>query len=127
MKNKRNNDFHQFRVKILLRIIAMPRIAAAIIYITYSFLPRGNFANLMMSLLQNIGGMNYDRALELYSRLFRSHMDTIILVSILFVFIGLLYIFLHWFTRYFEESRKGMDAILQNTTGEISLSPELIA
>ena len=127
MKNKRNNDFHQFRVKILLRIIALLGIAAAIIYITFSFLPRGNFANLMMSLLQNIGGMNYDRALELYSRLFRSHMDTIILVSILFVFIGLLYILLHWFTRYFEESRKGMDAILQNTTGEISLSPELIA
>ena len=84
MKNKRNNDFHQFRVKILLRIIAMLGIAAAIIYITYSFLLRGNFANLMMSLLQNIGGMDYDRALELYSRVFRSHMDTIILLSILF-------------------------------------------
>ena len=127
MKSKINNDFHQFRVKIFLHVIAMLGIAAAIIYITYSFLLRGNFANLMMSLLQNIGGMDYDRALELYSRVFRSHMDTIILLSILFVFIGLLYIFLHWFTRYFEEISKGMDAMLQDTTGEISLSPELIS
>ena len=127
MKNKRNNDFHQFRMKILLRMIAMMGIAAAIIYITYSFLLRGNFANLMMSLLQNIGGMDYDRALELYSRVFRSHMDTIILLSILFVFIGLLYIFLHWFTKYFEEISKGMDAILRDTAGEISLAPELLS
>ena len=84
-------------------MIAMLGIAAAIICITYSFLLRGNFANLVIFLLQNIGGMDYDAALDLYSRVFRSHMDTIILLSILFVFIGLLYIFLHWFTRYFEE------------------------
>lgn len=127
MKSKINNDFHQFRVKIFLRVIAMLGIAAAIIYITYSFLLRGNFANLMMSLLQNIGGMDYDAALNLYSRVFRNHMDTLILLFILFVFIGLLYIFLHWFTRYFEEISKGMDAMLQDTTGEISLSPELIS
>ena len=127
MKSKVNNDFHQFRVKIFTRIIAMLGIAAIIIYITNSFLIRGHFANLMMFLLQKIFGMNYDTALDLYSRVFRSHMDAIILLSILVVFIGLLYIFLHWFTRYFEEISKGMDALLQDTTGEISLSPELLS
>ena len=50
-------------MKILLRMIAMLGIAAAIIYISYSFLLRGNFANLMISLLQNIGGMDYDLSL----------------------------------------------------------------
>ena len=125
MKSKVNNDFHQFRVKIFIRIIAMLGIASIIIYITNAFLIRGHFANLMMFLLQKIFGMDYDTALDLYSRVFRSHMDAIILLSILVVFIGLLYIFLHWFTRYFEEISKGMDALLQDTTGEISLSPDL--
>lgn len=127
MKNKASHDFHQFRVKVSLRVIAMLGSAAAIIYITYSFLLRGNFANLMMSLLQNVFGMDYDAALDLYSRVFRSHMDMIILLSILFVFIGLLWMFLRWLTRYLEEISRGMDALLQDAPGEISLSPELLS
>ena len=53
MKNKANHEFRQLRVKIFLRTIAMLVISASIVYITYSVLLRGNFANLMMALLQN--------------------------------------------------------------------------
>lgn len=102
-------------------------ISASIVYITYSVLLRGNFANLMMALLQNIFGMDYDAALNLYDRIFRSHMDAIILLSILVVFICLLSVFLHWITRYFEEINKGMETLLQDAPGEISLSPELLS
>lgn len=102
-------------------------ITAIIIYIINSSLVRSNFTNLMMFLLQNIFGMDYDTALDVYGRVFRSNMDTIILLSILLIFIGLLNIFLHWFTRYFEEINKGMDALLHDAAGEISLSPELLS
>ena len=127
MKNKANHEFRQLRVKIFLRTIAMLVISASIVYITYSVLLRGNFANLMMALLQNIFGMDYDAALNLYDRIFRSHMDAIILLSILVVFICLLSVFLHWITRYFEEINKGMETLLQDAPGEISLSPELLS
>lgn len=127
MKNKANREFRQLRVKIFLRTIAMLVISASIVYITYSVLLRGNFANLMMAFLQNIFGMDYDAALNLYDRVFRSHMDTIILLSILVVFICLLFVFLHWITRYFEEINKGMETLLQDAPGEISLSPELLS
>ena len=100
-------------------------IAAVIICTANSFLLRGHFANLMMSFLQNIFGMDYDAALDLYNRVFRSHMDAIILLSILFVFIILLCVFLHWLTGYFEEISRGMDVLLQDAPGEISLAPEL--
>ena len=99
MKNKANHEFRQLRIKIFLRTIAMLVISASIIYITYSVLLRGNFANLMMALMQNIFGMDYDAALNLYDRVFRSHMDAIILLSILVVFIFLLSVFLHWIDR----------------------------
>lgn len=102
-------------------------IAAVIIYITYSFLLRGNFENLIISVFQNIFGMDYDAALDLYQRTFRSHMDTILLLSMLFVFIALFHVYLRWFTRYFEEVNRGMDALLQDTPGEISLAPELLS
>lgn len=109
MKNKSKSEFRQLRIKIFLRTIAMLVSSALIIYITYSVLLRGNFANLMMALLQNIFDMDYDAALNLYDRIFRSHMDAIILLSVLTVFIGLLSVFLHWITKYFEEINKGME------------------
>lgn len=127
MKNKSKSEFRQLRIKIFLRTIAMLVSSALIIYITYSVLLRGNFANLMMALLQNIFDMDYDAALNLYDRIFRSHMDVIILSSVLTVFIGLLSVFLHWITKYFEEINKGMENLLQDTPGEISLSPELLS
>lgn len=100
--------------------------SALIIYIIYSVLLRGNFANLIMALLQSIFDMDYDAALNLYDRIFRSHMDAIILLSVLTVFIGLLSVFLYWITKYFEEINKGMENLLQDAPGEISLPPELL-
>lgn len=99
--------------------------AAVTVYILYSFLLRGNFANLMVSIFQNIFGMDYAAALDLYQRTFRSYMDTIIWLSMAFVFVVLFHIYLRWFTQYFEEINRGMDALLQDMPGEISLSPEL--
>ena len=123
MKNK--NDFRQFRRKILLRTLAVTAAAAAAVYLTYTVLLRGRFANGMVALFQSIPGMDYDAALRLYERTFRSHMDAILLLSLLLVFAGLFYVYLHWLTRYFEAIGRGMDALLQDVPGEISLPPEL--
>lgn len=112
-------------MKIFLRTIGMLVTAVAVIYITYSALLRGNFANGMVAFFQNAFGMKYDAALQLYERTFRSHMDAIILLSILLVFAGLFCFYLHWLTRYFEAVSEGMDLLLQDTPGEISLPSEL--
>ena len=120
------NDFGQFRRKIFLRTIAVLAAAAAVIYLTYAVLLRGRFANGMVSLFQNTLGMDYDAALRFYERTFRSHMDAIILLSLLLVAAGLFYFYLRWLTRYFESISKGMDALFQDVPGEISLPPELL-
>lgn len=86
----------------------------------------GRFANGMVALFQNTLGMDYDAALRFYERTFRSHMDAIILLSLLLVAAGLFYVYLRWLTRYFEDINRGMDALLQYVPGEISLSPELL-
>ena len=127
MKNKNSGAFRQLRMKIFLRTVAMLAVSASMIYIIYSVLLRGNFANLTTALLQAVFGMDYNAALNLYDRVFRSHMDAMILLSILAVFMGLLSVFLHWVTRYFEEISRGMETLLQDAPGEISLSPELLS
>lgn len=126
MKSKAYKDFRQFRIKICLRTIAMLITAAVTIYLLYSFFLRGNFAVLVVSLFQNVFGMDHHAALNLYQRTFRIHMDAVIWLSMLLVFTALFHIYLCWFTRYFEEINRGMDALLQDTPGEISLSPELL-
>lgn len=107
--------------------MAMPAIAVGTVYILYSLLLRGNFANLIVSLIQNTFGMDYHAALTLYQQTFRIHMDAIIWLTMLIVFIILFHFYLRWFTRYFEEINKGMDVLLQDAAGEISLSPELFS
>lgn len=104
-------------------------LAAAIvtIYTVYSFLLRGNFANFMVSLFQNVLDMDYHAAFELYGRVFRSHMDAIILFSLLLAFAVFLHFYLCCFTGYFEEISKEMDVLLQDIPREILLSPELIS
>lgn len=124
MKSK--DDFGQFRRKIFFRTIAVLAAAAAVIYLTCAVLLRGRFANGMVALFQNTLGMDYDAALRFYERTFRSHMDAIILLSLLLVAAGLFYFYLRWLTRYFEDISKGLDALLQDVAGEISLPPELL-
>ena len=71
-------------------------------------------------------GMDYDASLQFYELIFRSHMDTIILSSLLLVFAGLFYVYLRWLTRYFENISRGMDTLFRDAPGEISLPPELL-
>ena len=78
-------DFGQFCRKIFLRTVAVLVATVAVIYLTYAILLRGHFANGMAALFQNTPGMDYDAALRFYERTFRSHMDAIILLSLLLV------------------------------------------
>ncbi len=124
MKNNGNREFRQFRRKIFLRTIAMLTIAFTTVWAVYSLL-RGNSANLVLSLMRGGLGMDAAQALALYDRLFRRHMDAIILFGFLLLFLGLLHLFLNWLAGYFREISKGMDILLQDAPGEISLPQEL--
>nr|WP_289766123.1 HAMP domain-containing sensor histidine kinase [uncultured Acetatifactor sp.] len=125
MKNRK--DFRQLRIKIFLRTIGTLAAAVAAIYIISSVLLRGHFADGMVALFQTAFGIKYDAALQLYERIFRSHMDAMILFSILLIFAVLFSFYLRWLTRYFEAVSDGMDILLEDAPGEISLPPEMVA
>lgn len=125
MKNKANKDFRQFRRKILLLTIAMLVVAVIAIRSIYSFVLHGNFANWTVAFFQRIFLMDYGAAYNLYQQTFRNHMDLVILLSIVLVFALVFHVYLGWFTRYFVQINRGMDALVQDKAMEISLPAEL--
>lgn len=125
MKHKADKEFRQLRIKLFLRTMAMLAIAVAAVYVVYSFFLRGNFANGIIAFLQKVFGMGYEEALGMHERIFRRNMDAVIFLSILAVFVVLFRIYLRWFSRYFEDISRGMDALQDGAPGEITLAPEL--
>lgn len=122
MKNK---DLRQLRTKIFRWTIILAVAAFAFIFALYYFIMRGHFANFAVSVCQTVFGMNYDEALEFYRATFRDYMVLILLLSIIALFFVLFRILLNWFTKYFVELNRGMDALINEELEEISLSPEL--
>lgn len=128
MKNrkiKKEDDFSQFKTKIFLRTIFMVIIAVVFIFCLYSFVLYGNVANSMISLFQHIFRMDYHEAYNLYHETFRKYMDWILIIAIIVTFFVVFRIYLNWFAKYFEEINKGIDTLIDEGKGEISLSPEL--
>ena len=125
MKNRANKEFRQFRVKILFLTVTLLLIAVVFIYAIYSFVLHGNFANWTVALFQRIFLMDYEAAYKFYQQTFRNHMDFFILLSIVAVFALTFHVYLGWFTGYFAQINRGMDALIQEKAMEISLPGEL--
>lgn len=125
MKNKAYNEFRQFRIKILFLTIAMLLTAVIAIYLIYSFILHGNFANWTIALFQKTFRMEYEAAYSFYQQTFRNHMDLVILVSVVLVFGLVFHVYLGWFTRYFIQINRGMDVLVQEKAMEVSLPAEL--
>ncbi len=120
------SDFRLFRRKFFLCTLAALAAAAGGLYLLYAVLLRGRFAEGMVALFQSVLDIKHDDALRLYARTFRAHMDTIILLTLLLAFAGLLCFCLRWLTGYFTAIGAGLDALLQDVSGEVSLPPELL-
>ena len=130
MKNKRLNkidEFQQFKTKIFFRTIFMVLLAVSCVYLLYAFLLKGNFANWIVAIYQEIFGLDYNAAWIAYIYSFRNHIEIIVLFTIVIIFLIIFRIYLKWLTKYFMEINKGIDALIDEKTGEILLSPELSA
>lgn len=130
MKNrvfKKADDFRQFKTKIFLRTVLMAAIAAGGIYLLYSFLLKGRFAEWIVTVFQKRFGLDFEAARTLYTHIFRNYIGWFFVVGIILIFFVVFRIYLNWFTRYFMEINRGIDNLIHETSGEVSLPPELSA
>ena len=128
MKNKalkNTDDFKQFKAKIFWRTMRMVAISIVSIYLLYTFLLKGNFADWIVALYQNLFGLEYDAARTLYGWTFRNYINWVFVIGISLVFFITFRIYLNWFTKYFMQINQGIDDIGNENHGEVFLPPEL--
>lgn len=126
-KRRISSDYQQLQSKIFVRSVILMFVAICAVYIVYSLVLRGRFANAAVRFLENFVYGDYDTAMNAYQQIFRNNMSLLISISIFIVFLFVLRIYLNSFTKYFNEINHGIDALIEENTGELVLSPELAA
>lgn len=130
MKNKVkiSDDYKQLKSEILRSTVLMMIIAAVAVFLLYDVVLHERFSVFVISFLSRFFyDGDYDRAFDVYQRIFRNHMDLFILMAICGIFLIILRIYLNLFTRYFTEINRGIDELSQETPGDIVLSSGLSA
>ncbi len=130
MKNRalrKTDDFRQFKAKIFSRTILMVTIAVGCIFLLYSLVLKGRFADWIVAANQKIFGLDYDAARTLYQWTFRNHVELVFVIGMALVFFITFRIYLNWFVKYFMEINHGIDDIGRESIREVSLPPELSA
>ena len=115
MKNK-NSAYEYLRLKKKLypRLVGIAAAAFLIIFALYILIWRGRGGDRVVDALQNILNMPYDKAYYVYQYGFRNFSEIIWLAAVLIVFVVLLRIILRWFSKYFDMTNRGIDALLSD-------------
>lgn len=128
-KQKMGNEFKNLQTKLFVRtvvIMLVAVVAVVAVYALYTFVLYGNFANFVVNFI-NFFIDDYLQALHIYQAVFRNYMDLYILLAIAIVFLIVLKIYLRGFTKYFNEINKGIDTLIDENSGDVVLSSELVA
>lgn len=125
-KQKMGNEFKNLQTKLFVRTVVIMLVAVVTVYALYTFVLHGNFANFAVEFI-NFFVKDYLQALHIYQAVFRNYMDLYILLAIAIVFLIVLKIYLRGFTKYFNEINKVIDTLIDENSGDVVLSSELVA
>lgn len=127
MKRENKSDYARLKSKIFFRGLGMVSLAFIVISSIYTLFWRGRGGDWLVGFFHSAFHMDMDAAQNLYQQLFRNNMSIVWIGAILIIFFILFTFFLTWFTRYFNEINRGIDALLEDGTSEIVLPPEMSA
>jgi two-component system sensor histidine kinase VanS len=125
--NKEKNEYRQLQAKIIIRTVLLALGSVIATIAIYNIFLADRFANAVVGFMNHFIYHDYNAAMSAYQQVFRNHMDLYILAAILIIFLIAMWIYVRGFTRYFNEINRGIDALIEENTGEILLSPELNA
>lgn len=129
MKNRRKElaQYRQLRVKIFVQTVLMAVAAVFLPFFGYMVFLEGRLANILIHLIGMIFRMDYDAAYNAYDRLIRTNIDIVYFLIVAVILIIMFLFYLRWFTKYFYEINRGIDALVNEESGEIILSREMYA
>lgn len=123
---KLGNEFKQLQIKLFVKAILMLLLAIVFTVGLYIFVLAGRLANGVVNCLIWFVG-DYYTALDIYNNVVRSNMAIFVIFAIFIVFLFILRIYIKSFTKYFNEINRGIDMLIDENSGEVVLSPELVA
>ena len=126
-KARDTGDYSKLRAKLFWRSFGMMALALVCIIVFYVCIWKGRGGDLMVSFFQRAFRMSEGDALMVYQMVFRNNRNVILIVSALVAFFLVFQLVLNGFTRYFHEINRGIDALLDETSGPIVLPPEMSA
>lgn len=130
MKNKTfhsTDEFRQLKTKFFRGAMGMAAFAVVCIFLLYALILKGRFADWIVALIQRIFRLDYTAARTLYQWTFRNRIGLVFTVGVVFAFSITFRLYLNWFTKYFKEINRGIEAIGDESGEEVSLPPELSA
>ena len=125
-KQKIGDEFKHLQTKLFIRTAIIMFVSVIGTFVLYRYVIRGNFANLVVGFL-NLFIKDYNEARSIYGLVFRNYMDVYLLLAIVVLFLIVLRIYLKGFTKYFNEINRGIDALIEENSGDVVLSTELAA
>lgn len=123
----KNSGYGQLKTKLFILTIAMMFGAGIFIISLYNLVFSGHLANWVVTFLDRFVVHDYDTALVIYRHVIRDNAEPIIWTSMLCAFAVMMWIYLNRFTKYFGEINRGIDALIEENSGDIILSQELSA
>lgn len=129
MKNKtvkKTDDFRQIKIKIFFHMMWSVIIAISLICLGAALL-QGSFGNWMVNINRKWFRLDYDAAKTLYQWTFRNHLDVMFVIGVVIIFFIVFRIYLSRLTKYFLEINRGIDDLINESSEDVSLSPELSA
>lgn len=124
-KQKIESEYQELQNKIFIRTIKTMMGVIIGLFIMYEFFLKGNIAQFVVNWMTNFLNISYDSALRIFQQVFRDNM--IFFVAIIFIIVVLIVLRLYstYFTKYFDEINRGIDALLDENSGDIILPSEL--
>lgn len=125
-RDKRRNDYTKLISKVFFRMLLIVfATAATVIFIRFVIQENFSVGDSIVQFLKNKFYLSDSDAVIIYRYTFLHNKDIITLIMILIFLVILLRFSIFWFTRYFDEVSAGMDKLVEESNGEIILSPEL--
>lgn len=105
------NDYSRMKQKIFFQLVWMLFVSGVAVLLLYSFL-RGRIGVWTINMISFFPGIDYERAYNMYEKIFRNHWAEFMFLAMAVVFLILFYFSLTWFGKYFDSITKGISALL---------------
>ena len=120
----RKSSYVLFERKMTRKMLSLVLIAIGAVFLLRELI-RGRFGDAVVAFLTGVFRLDYSDALYIYEATFRDHLDGIIAGAIILSLIVVFRFSLRWVREYFDEISAGCDALLDEKTELITLSPEM--